>query len=362
MLFESFKQGINLGGFLSQYELIADAGSEESLHNHFETFITEDDIRRIASWGFDHVRIPMDGYLFYNSEKKNLNTEPLEYLDRCVEWCAVHGVNAVIDLHNIKGHIFGEMDRPTPLMTEAELRDDFCRFWGKMADHFKDCHKIELMFELFNEITDSTGYMWNKLYKQAVEEIHKADPERWILVGTNFVNSVGYLDRLDLLEEPYVFYNFHYYEPNVFTHQKAHFSEEFRTWNQTLAYPGDMTDYITFLDTHKEFKKEHPLMSKDTVCNDKKLMQKLLSDAEKFMEYSGCELYCGEFGVIDSAPEEEAVKWIRDFITICNRLKIGHAMWNYKCLDFELVDMNNQVVRPEVLEVLKELNSLAVKK
>lgn len=128
MLFESFKQGINLGGFLSQYELIADAGSEESLHNHFETFITEDDIRRIASWGFDHVRIPMDGYLFYNSEKKNLNTEPLEYLDRCVEWCAVHGVNAVIDLHNIKGHIFGEMDRPTPLMTEAELRDDFCRF------------------------------------------------------------------------------------------------------------------------------------------------------------------------------------------------------------------------------------------
>ena len=57
------------------------------------------------------------------------------------------------------------------------------------------------------------------------------------------------------LEEPYVFYNFHYYEPNVFTHQKAHFSEEFRTWNQTLAYPGDMTDYITFLDTHKEFKK-----------------------------------------------------------------------------------------------------------
>ena len=37
-------------------------------------------------------------------------------------------------------------------------------------------------------------------------------------------------------------------------------------------------------------------------------------------------------------------------------------MWNYKCLDFELVDMNNQVVRPEILEVLKELNSLAVKK
>ena len=27
MLFENFKQGLNLGGFLSQYELIADSGS-----------------------------------------------------------------------------------------------------------------------------------------------------------------------------------------------------------------------------------------------------------------------------------------------------------------------------------------------
>ena len=40
MLFENFKQGLNLGGFLSQYELIADAGSKEALQ-HFETFITE---------------------------------------------------------------------------------------------------------------------------------------------------------------------------------------------------------------------------------------------------------------------------------------------------------------------------------
>ena len=31
MLFENFKQGLNLGGFLSQYELIADAGSKEAL-------------------------------------------------------------------------------------------------------------------------------------------------------------------------------------------------------------------------------------------------------------------------------------------------------------------------------------------
>ena len=71
---------------------------------------------------------------------------------------------------------------------------------------------------------------------------------------------MGYLDRLDLVEDPYVFYNFHYYEPNAFTHQKAHFSEEFCAYRHTLTYPGDMTDYIAFLKANDKFRKEHPLM------------------------------------------------------------------------------------------------------
>lgn len=86
-------------------------------------------------------------------------------------------------------------------------------------------------------------------------------------------------------------------------------------------------------------------------------MEKYLADAKRFVEYSGCELYCGEFGVIDCALEQEAVKWLRDFITICNEMKIGHAMWNYKCLDFEILNREGEVVRAEVLALLKELNS-----
>ena len=77
MLFEKFGMGINLGGFLSQYEIVADLSSEETKKKHFETFIQEEDIQKIAQWGFDHVRIPMDGYLFFNREKQALNEESL---------------------------------------------------------------------------------------------------------------------------------------------------------------------------------------------------------------------------------------------------------------------------------------------
>ena len=42
------ERGINLGGYLSQ-----------CVHNteHYDAFIQEEDIRKIASMGFDHVRL-----------------------------------------------------------------------------------------------------------------------------------------------------------------------------------------------------------------------------------------------------------------------------------------------------------------
>ena len=49
---EGYMKGVNLGGWLSQF----DAPTKE----HFDTFITEEDIRRIAGMGLDHVRVPVD--------------------------------------------------------------------------------------------------------------------------------------------------------------------------------------------------------------------------------------------------------------------------------------------------------------
>ena len=51
-VFVGFKKGVNLGGWISQFD-------KYDLH-HFDTFITRDDIKNIASLGFDYVRVPVD--------------------------------------------------------------------------------------------------------------------------------------------------------------------------------------------------------------------------------------------------------------------------------------------------------------
>ena len=46
-----FIKGINLGGWLSQSNL---------QREHLDTFITRDDIKQIAEWGLDHIRLTVD--------------------------------------------------------------------------------------------------------------------------------------------------------------------------------------------------------------------------------------------------------------------------------------------------------------
>lgn len=352
MLFNHFHKGLNLGGWLSQYELLAEQPfTDANLEAHFRSFIIEEDIARIAAWGFDHIRLPVSGYLIYDRERGELARGPLTYIDQCAAWCRKHGLNIVLDLHDVWGNIYGAMDVPMPLLADPALREVFCRIWEQLAEYFAGVQEPIIMFELLNEVSDASGRLWNELWQEALLRIRRVDPSRPVLIGSNGQNSVAYLEQLAVVDDPQVFYNFHYYEPQVFTHQKAHFSEEMREFNHTVTYPGDISAFTGYLASHPEYRQKHALCGNES-ANDRALVEKLCGMAFRFQERTGRELYCGEFGVIDSAPPEEAVKWLGDLTALLNAHQIGHAMWNYKALDFGLLDKNGNVASQELLEAV----------
>ena len=82
--FEGFEHGVNLGGWLSQcvsYE-----------KEHFDTFILEEDIKRIADWGLDHVRVPVD-YSIIEKEDGTFKEDGFQYIDNCIAWCKKYGLH-----------------------------------------------------------------------------------------------------------------------------------------------------------------------------------------------------------------------------------------------------------------------------
>lgn len=344
MIFENFRHGINLGGWLSQCDCLKEIPTtKEAMKEHLSSYITEENIKHISQMGFDHVRLPLDFVTI--TEVDNW----FSYVEDCLRWCESNNLNMILDLHNIEGNIYGIMEEPIPLLKEERLREQFKQTWEKITKLCKHIESPVLIFELFNEISDGSGYLWNSLCSETVDRIRKIDSNRGILIGSNEQNSAFRLKELDLLDDPMVFYNFHFYDPQVFTHQRAHFSEEMVGFNREILYPGDISDFTKYLLQNRKFVPKYAKVALEE-NNAKETMKKFLKDAIDFVKYSGKELYCGEFGVIQGVPTKSSIAWILDCIEILEENHIGHALWNYKELDFGLININNEVVNEELVE------------
>ncbi|WP_040950740.1 glycoside hydrolase family 5 protein [Gorillibacterium massiliense] len=345
MIFYShYRAGVNLGGWLSQYFANLAGG------DHFASFVTEADIAVIAGWGADHVRLPVDFDILENGDAPlTYNEANLERIDRCLGWCEKHGLNVILDLHKGPGQVYGYVPEPNPMLNVEENRVRFLAIWTMLAERYKGIGN-RLVFELVNEISDFTDYQWNQLYVRAVEAIREVDGERVILVGGNDANSVLTLKELTLTDDPRVVYNFHHYDPLFFTHQLAAFSEDILEYGRVIHYPGEMPEVQAYLNKHPEYL--HKLGRQAWEKNDKQLIETYLRHADHFMTYTGNQLYCGEFGVIDQAQPEDAVRWVRDVVELLDARGIGRAYWSYKEMDFGLVDRNGRVVNEELIKVL----------
>lgn len=333
--------GVNLGGWISQY------GRKDK--NHFDTFITQRDIDRIASWGMDHVRLPIDyDILVDDDEPSKYKISGFYYIDNCIEWCKKNGLNVILDLHKAPGYSFGTVNQNT-LFSDEIMQQRFIDIWKVFAKRYIN-EDDNIRFELLNEVVEPNSLRWNRLIKRTVDSIRKIDQSRKIIVGGNFYNSVFTLKELDILDDDNIIYNFHYYEPILFTHQGAAWNEVNMAYGQKVHYPGEFPDLDSFLNENPKFK--DGLGKLVGVKNDRALMSLNLKHAADFIEKSEKPLYCGEFGVIEKADEASKVNWLNDLIDILLKYHIGRACWSYKEMNFGLVDIDGEIISIDAVKAV----------
>lgn len=346
-MIRDYQAGVNLGGWLSQYKQID--------HDHFRTFITESDIAQIARWGMDHVRLPVDyPILEADDAPGTYHEDGFAYIDHCLEWCQHYRLRLILDLHRAPGYSFTNTLRTetgslNTLFGSDALQQRFIRLWEFITRRY--LHTPDgLIFELMNEVVLPDSQPWNQLAQRTVKAIRAIDARRGILVGGNQYNAVSELKNLTLFDDPHVYYTFHFYEPILFTHQKAHWAAAAWRYNQVLDYPGSFTGLAAFLEKAPEFEADLGWLRNKTM--DRKLLMEFLRPAYEFLERTGQPLYCGEFGVIEGAPAASSLAWHRDFIALLAESGMGGAVWTYKRMDFGLVDKNGQVTNPELVKIV----------
>lgn len=247
-----------------------------------ENYITEADIRFIASTGANTIRLPFNYKLFTDEDYMGLTNnrgEGFRWIDKVVEWCRKAGLYLILDMHDCPGSQTGDnIDDGFgyPWLFESEKSQLlFCDIWQQIARRYRN-ETVILGYELMNE--PIAHYFKNKeelnqrlepLYKRAVKAIRSVDRNHVVLLGGARWNS-----------DFFMFFDWAFDNNIMYTCHR---------------YGGEAT-------------------------------AKAINDYISFRDKTGLPMYMGEIG-------HNTNQWQSDFVKVMKDNNIGYTFWPYKKLD-----------------------------
>lgn len=355
-----YMDGIGIGGWLTNYKrlkmLPGERINEISIgdREHFDTYITHDDVKNIADMGFDHIRLAFDQLVLESFEEPGTwREEGFSHIDDFLSWCETEKVNVILNLHKAFGCVCDFGDTGLSLMKDRALQDRFVGLWLAIERRY---HGRPAVFELMNEVAGDPDGDWDKLARRTVAALRAVDPDRVVMVGCPQWSNPAALSAITVSDDPNVVYTFHCYAPHCFTHQRAIMSPGLHFYNRTMPWPGPMERYIDCFDTISGWH-DPSLDSMETMGRD--FLFGALQPAADFLEaHPGVVLTNGEFGTIRSCPLPYRINWFRDVVSFCKEHGIPRTAWNYLSTPydsnrFSLVDDDNRkILSRELLDVL----------
>jgi len=317
------RTGVNVSHWLSQ----SDKRGEER-----KNYITQADFDTIASMGFDHVRIPVDEVQLWDS-LGNKDKEAFELLHNAVDWAIAAKLRVIVDLHIIRSHYF--IAESNPLWTDPAEQEKLIDLWRQLSGELKGYPNKMLAYEILNEAVADDPDDWNRLFNKVIAEIRKEEPERKIVVGSNRWQIPDTFPDLKLPEKDRnLILSFHFYTPMALTHHLAPWSA-IAGYTGPVNYPGQIVDTVYYKQLPESVVSEMRRYANGYFTKD--TLEKVMSPAIQFAKEKNLPLFCGEFGIYPTIPEEIMLRWYRDVCDIFNRNKIAYCHWCYKG-DFPVVN------------------------
>jgi endoglucanase len=175
---------------------------------------------RLRERGFTHVRLPVMGeHLMEAFSSREHMAQHLAELDRAIDTLIGLGFVVSLDMH--PGDRFGRLHAAEPdngLLLLAGL-------WRTLAQRYADRPHDKLLFEVLNEPHVAVP-VWNRQGPLLAQTIRREAPHHTIVYGPAHYQRIDVLRDMAPLSDPNVVYAAHFYDPMIFTHQGADWSEE----------------------------------------------------------------------------------------------------------------------------------------
>lgn len=317
-------------------------------------------LRLIQYSGFTYVRIPVGSTILFNvSNPSQLNTANLTYVDAAINRSINAGLAVTLNLHPLLNDI------DSLLSHNAAFVDKIAAYWKAVATYFKKYPADKLYFEIYNEphaaaagITTQGYTWWQQVQGKMITAIRETTPDHYIIAGGEGWNSINGLMQLTPYTDSKVIYNFHFYDPFLFTHQGASWAG----WQpaidaRNVPYPSSPAAVAPLITGNS-----------NTVLNDAlrwygdqryniDSLDKWIKRAYDWGQTNHVKIIANEFGsYMLYAPRQSRLNWIHDVRTVFEKYKIGWGMWEcdegFGWIDYTGGNRNSPVTDNEVLVAL----------
>lgn len=264
----------------------------------------------MAEQGLTFVRLPTD-YNFWTRDFDYLHPEEavLEHIDRCVEACRQRGLHLCLNLHRAPGYCINRNDLERDnLWTDAVAQEAFVFLWEHFAGRYRGVGNEALSFDLVNEPPGVGQYGMTRenhaaLVRRTVAAIRAIDPQREIAIdglgGGNL--AMPELADVDVIQSG------RGYQPMALTHYRAGW------WKggedlPVPTYPG--------------------LEWKGRAWDREALRDHYVP--WRALEEQGVQVHIGEFGCYDKTPNDVALAWFGDLLSLFREFGWGYSLWNFR--------------------------------
>jgi aryl-phospho-beta-D-glucosidase BglC (GH1 family) len=283
----------------------------------------------------------------------------LPYVDAAINNCITAGLAVIINLH------------PLTSETDSLLANDpafvikIAAYWKSMAQYFKKYPADKLYFETYNEPHASAAGMttqgfswWQAVQGQLIASIREADTAHYIIVGGEGWNSIDGLLQLHPYNASKLIYNFHFYDPFLFTHQGASWSGWAPAMEaRNVPYPSSPAAVAPLITAANSDALNNELYWYGYHQYNIDSLDRWIKRAYDWGQTNHVKITVNEFGSYRAySPRQSRLNWIHDTRVSFEKYKIGWCMWecdeDFGWINYTNGNRNNPIADSGVLTAL----------
>ena len=300
----------------------------------------EADIKLLAENGFKSIRLPIDLDLYVTNRKAYLAGEETELkmdtetlfkvLDSFDTWTAENGMSFVIDYHEYDNSYNKETCSDTIYISMM------AGVWKVVAEHFATSEREDIFLELLNEPDMTNGKVtaakWTIAAQAMIDAIRSVNTKHTIIFGDAQWYSINLLTKRTPFADTNIIYAIHTYEPFIFSHQGASWTDYGTIKN--VPFPYDEKTWSLYSADYG-VTAATPASVKTTLNNyykngSKEAILEQIYKAKQWAVKNQVPIVINEFGVYNMKSDAQSrLNYYKAMAEICDTLQIPWQHWGY---------------------------------